>query len=151
MRTPIGKVGIAVILVLGLALASAVRAGEEEPKGAPDATVKLSGGTVSIGIGYTWGGGVLTFKGKEYKFKIDGLTTTALGASSIDASGDVYHLANAKDFAGSFVGVTTAAGMGGGVGFSNMKNGNGVFVQLHSTGTGVLFKAGPSGITVTME
>jgi len=147
----IEKVGVTAILALGLVLASAVRAGEEEPKGPPDATVKLSGGTVSLGVGYTWGGGVLTYKGKEYKFKIDGLTTTAVGASSIDASGNVYHLKDVKDFGGSFVGVTTAAAVGGGVGFSNMKNGNGVFVQLHSTGTGVLFKAGPSGITVTME
>lgn len=97
MRVSSGKAGGAVILVLGLVLAAGVRAGEDEPKGPPDATVKLSGGTLSLGVGDTWGGGVLSYQGKDYKFKIDGLTTTAIGASSIDASGSVYHLKSPKD------------------------------------------------------
>jgi hypothetical protein len=50
--------------------------------------------------------------------------------------GDVHHLKNVKDFAGSFAAITTAAAVGGRAGFTNMQNGNGVFVQLHATGTG---------------
>ncbi|HME69492.1 MAG TPA: hypothetical protein VKM54_06445, partial [Myxococcota bacterium] len=58
---------------------------------------------------------------------------------------------NVQDFAGKYAGVTTGAGMGGGIGFANMQNGSGVFIQLYGTGVGVLFQAGPSGITVAME
>jgi len=150
MGTPMQRAVVA-IAVLGIVLAFAATGRAEAPQGEPDATLKLSGGTVAVGVGYTWGGGVLTYKGKEYRFKINGLSTTAVGGSSIDATGKVYHLNNVQDFAGKYAGVTTGAGMGGGIGFANMQNGSGVFIQLYGTGVGVLFQAGPSGITVAME
>lgn len=151
MKDSMQKMGFAAIGVLSLALAFAITSGAEEARTEPDATLKFSGGTVAVGAGYTWGSGLLTYKGKEYKFKIDGLPTTALGAGSIDATGIVYHLKNVQDFAGKYAGVTTAAAMGGGVGFSNMQNGSGVFIQFRNTGVGVLLQAGPLGINVAME
>ncbi|HWZ87111.1 MAG TPA: hypothetical protein VN032_12965, partial [Thermoanaerobaculia bacterium] len=39
----------------------------------PDATVKLSEGSVAVGIGWSWGKGTLSFQGKTYSFKVDGL------------------------------------------------------------------------------
>lgn len=35
---------------------------QEKPVG----TINFSGGSVSVGVGYTWGSGVLTYKGKDY-------------------------------------------------------------------------------------
>jgi hypothetical protein len=32
----------------------------------PTGTIELSGGSVAIGIGYTWGKGILIFEGKRY-------------------------------------------------------------------------------------
>ena len=32
----------------------------------PDATIKLHTGSVAVGVGYSWGGGTLTYKGKTY-------------------------------------------------------------------------------------
>lgn len=151
MKRLIRKVGFAAIGALSLVLVFAITSAAEDAQGEPDATLKFSGGTVAVGAGYTWGTGLLTYKGKEYKFKIDGLPTTAIGAGSIDATGAVYHLKNVQDFAGNYAGITTAAAMGGGVGFSNMQNGSGVFIQFYNTGMGVLLQAGPFGINVAMQ
>ncbi len=151
MSSAVRRAAVVAITILGLVTASAVANPAEPPEGKPDATVKLTGGTAAIGIGYTWGSGVLTYQGKQYKFKINGLSTTAVGASSIDAVGDVYHLAKLEDFNGHYAGVTTAAAVGGGVSFTAIKNGSGVYIQLHGTSVGLLFKAGPSGINVELE
>ena len=32
----------------------------------PDATLRLSGGSFALGIGFRWGSGTLTYKGKDY-------------------------------------------------------------------------------------
>lgn len=54
----------------------------EEKK--PDATLKLSQGQVAVGIGWNWGGGVLTYKGKNYPFKVDGLSVDDIGVTKAD-------------------------------------------------------------------
>ena len=40
----------------------------------PDATLNLSGGSVAAGIGYSWGNGTLSYNGKTYPVKIEGLS-----------------------------------------------------------------------------
>jgi hypothetical protein len=150
MRMSSRKTRVAAVTVLGLAVMATAVSAEEEPKG-PDATVKLSGNSVALGLGYAWGSGVLTYKGKEYRFKIKGLTAGAVGATSIDVTGDVFHLKGIEDFAGTYAGFTTEATVGGGVDFSIMKNGSGVYIELHGTSMGLLFQAGPAGINLVMD
>jgi len=60
------------VVVVGLALAQ-----EKQP----DATLRLTTGSVALGIGYTWGNGVLTYQGKEHPFTIDGLSVVDVGIS----------------------------------------------------------------------
>ena len=52
-----------------LVLSSLAFAAEEKQ---PDATLKLSEGQVAVGIGWSWGKGVSTYKGKDYPFKVEG-------------------------------------------------------------------------------
>jgi hypothetical protein len=60
----------------------------------PSAYVWLSGGTVAIGIGYSWGHGTLYYSKnqKEYKFKLSGVSVADVGAAGINAEGEVYNL-----------------------------------------------------------
>src|SRR5262249_16725922 len=69
------------VVVWGFALSAA----SAEDK--PDATLKLSGGSVAAGIGYTWGGGTLTYKGKTYDVELSGLSIADVGATKIEARG----------------------------------------------------------------
>ncbi|MGH7894831.1 MAG: hypothetical protein ACREQL_09190, partial [Candidatus Binatia bacterium] len=43
-------------------------------KGKPDATLKFSSGSVGVGVGFSWGSGTLTYKGKKHQVKVDGFT-----------------------------------------------------------------------------
>jgi len=150
MSMSIRRAGIVAVMALNLALMATAVSAEEEPK-QPDATVKLSGNSVALGLGYAWGNGVLTYKGKEYRFKIKGLTTGAAGVTGIDVTGDVYHLKGIEDFAGTYAGFTAEATVGGGVNFAVIQNGSGVYIKLHGTSMGMLFQAGPSGINLVMD
>jgi hypothetical protein len=113
--------------------------------------VKLWGNSVALGLGYAWGNGVVSYKGKDYHFRIKGLSTGAVGATSTDVVGEVYHLKEIDDLAGNYAGFTAAATVGGGVDFSVIQNGSGVYIRLHGTSLGMLFQAGPSGLNLVME
>jgi len=56
------------ILALAMCFLISSPAFSQDPLTA-DATIKLSQGQVAVGIGYSWGKGVLTYKGKDYPFK----------------------------------------------------------------------------------
>ena len=134
-------------LVITQSLFSSVFAEEEKP----DATLKLSEGQVAAGIGWSWGKGVLTYKGKSHPFKVDGLSVGDVGITKADAVGKVYHLKNLSDFTGTYAAAAAEGTVGGGAGVSTMKNENGVVVQLKSTTQGVNFKLAAEGIKFTLE
>ena len=134
------------VLVITQSLFSSVFAAEEKP----DATLKLSEGQVAAGIGWSWGKGVLTYKGKSHPFKVDGLSVGDVGITKADGVGKVYHLKNLSDFNGTFVAAAAEGTIGGGAGVSAMKNENGVVVQLKSTTQGVNFKLAGEGVKFTL-
>jgi len=143
MRT-LGRIALAlavVALVAGTALA------QEKP----DATVVFSGGSVAAGIGYSWGSGTLTYKGKEYAFKITGLSVGSVGASSVTASGEVYNLKKLKDFNGNYTAATAQATVGGGAGATAMQNQKSVVLKIVSTTQGLDFKFAASGVKITLK
>jgi len=68
------KIGI-FVLALGV-----VTSGFAQAAG-PDATLRLSGGSFALGIGFNWGSGTLTYKGKNYPVKVNGLSVGKVGAT----------------------------------------------------------------------
>jgi hypothetical protein len=117
----------------------------------PAATVKLSGGSVALGIGYSWGSGTLTYKGKQYPFSVTGLSAGEIGAASADASGDVYGLTKLEDFNGSYTSTSAGAAAGGGGGAATMRNQNGVSIRLIATSRGVKLKAAVDGVKIQLK
>ena len=134
-------------LVTGFLFASATMAAGEEPSG----TVSISTKSVAVGIGFSWGEGILTYKGQEYKFKVKGLSVVDVGVSSVTATGHVYKLAKLSDFAGNYTAAEAGIAIGGGGGAQAMENQNGVVIKLSSTKKGVKFKLAPEGIEIKME
>jgi hypothetical protein len=117
----------------------------------PDATLKLSGGSVAAGVGYSWGSGTLTYKGKTYQIEVSGLSAGDVGASKIEATGEVYHLSKLADFDGNYTAATAGATVGGGASATAMKNQNGVTVNLVSTSQGLKFTLGASGVSMKIK
>jgi len=143
------KRSIIIVMVLALILVSSGLAFAQEKK--PDATIKLSQGQVAVGIGWNWGGGVLTYKGKEYPFKVDGLSVGDIGITKAEAVGKVYNLKKISDFNGTYTAAAAEGTVGGGVGASTMKNQNGVVIALTSTTQGLNFKLAAQGVKFTLE
>src|SRR5258708_9977373 len=75
----------------------------------PDGTIELSGGSVAVGIGYTWGSGKLVFQGKQYQLKVEGLSIADVGVSGYTATGSGYSLKKAEDVEGTYAAATAGA------------------------------------------
>ena len=135
----------AALLVGGLALAADAKK--------PSGTVTIDETQFAFILGGSVGGGTLTFQGKEYPFKVGGLTAGAnVGVSKMSAAGEVYDLADISKFPGTYTKLEASITLGGGVGGLRLKNENGVIMRLESRTQGLQLNVGSaSGIKVTME
>jgi len=117
----------------------------------PSGSASFSGETVAIGVGFTWGKGVLKFEGKDYPFKVDGLSAIGAGITKMSGTGRVYHLKTPADFAGTYA----VAGGGGalgshGEGSASLKNDKGVVIEFHTREKGVSVNLDISGVHIKM-
>jgi hypothetical protein len=111
----------------------------------------LKSKSVAAGVGFSWGEGKLHYKGHTYKLAVDGLTVGSVGASEVQANGDVYHLKRLEDFDGNYAAVVGEATVGGGAEGLVMKNQNGVEIRITSTTQGLKLTAGVSGVKLSVE
>lgn len=119
-------------------------------KKAPSATATFSAESVAVGVGYTWGHGVLTYKGQTYPFTVKGLSAVGAGAEEMAGTADIYNLKAKEDFAG----IYSEAGVGGSVGTAGhgtaiLKNHKGVEVRLHAKNKGLAIHLAVSGVAVS--
>ena len=142
MLTGVVAVGSLVSLLAGLALAQAKK---------PDATLTLTEGSVAVGIGYSWGKGTLSYQGKTYPVKVEGLSVGEVGIQTATATGNVSNLKKLEDFSGNYVAGAAGATVGGGAGVTAMKNQNGVVIELKSTTQGASLKLAAEGLKLTLQ
>lgn len=141
----------AMVVVLGMVATLAGMALAADKKKTPDATLTLSKGQVAVGIGWSWGEGVLAFKGKNYPFKVEGLSVGDVGITKAEAEGKVYNLKKLEDFNGTFASAAAEATVGVGAGASAMKNEKGVVIHLFPKTKGVNLKLAGEGVKFTLE
>jgi len=120
-------------------------------EGQPDAKLELSGGSVAVGIGYSWAGGTLTYKGKKYEVEVKGLSVGDVGVTKAEAAGSVYHLAKLSDFDGNYTAAAGGATVAGGAAASIMKNQNGVEIRLVTTNQGLKFTFAAEGVSMKIK
>jgi hypothetical protein len=117
----------------------------------PDATLRLSEGTVAAGVGWTWGHGELNFGGKTYKFKVDGLSVAEVGVTKAEATGTVYNLKSVDDFDGVYAAAGAEGTVGKGAGVSSLRNAKGVVINLKSETKGANIKVAAEGLKLKIE
>ena len=117
---------------------------------ATDGTVQLSQGSVAAGIGYTWGGGTLTYQGKSYPLKVKGLSVGQAGISKVEATGSVENLSRLEDFSGNYTATGVEGTVAGGVGATALRNQNGVVIYLTTSTRGLNFKFAVEGVEITL-
>ena len=144
------KVGI-LLLAFGVMTGFAEAAAKQET---PDATLQLSGGSFAVGIGFSWGKGTLTYKGKAYPLSVNGLSLGKVGITGASAYGEVHNLKKLQDFNGLYHaggagrrGVTLASGQKA----TAMTNQAGVTVLLSSTQRGVDVNLSGGGVDMKLK
>ena len=135
-------------LVIGFVMCGMAFAGDAKN---PDATLKLEEGQVAVGIGWNWGKGDLNMNGKEYPFKVKGLSVGDVGISEAKAEGKVFNLKNIADFDGTYAAATAEATMVEGAGATVMKNDKGVEIHLMPKTKGANLKLAAEGVHITLE
>ena len=138
------------VAVLAMASLVAASAGLASAQGGTSATLTVSGGTVAAGIGLHWGTGTLSYSGKTYPVKVEGLSVGEVGVIRATARGEVSNLEKLEDFSGNYVAVGVEATAAGGAGVTVMRNQNGVVVELTSTTQGTSLLFGAEGIRLTL-
>jgi hypothetical protein len=118
----------------------------------PDATIDFSGGSVAVGVGVSWGHGTLHYRGKDYRFRMNGLRIVDVGAQAIQGSGEVYHLPNLQAFSGTYGAADASAAFADdGAGASALRNGEGVEIKVRSAIQGLDLNASLVGIQIRLE
>ena len=142
---------VTMLLALGVMTGFTHAASKE---GKPDGVLRLSGGSFAAGIGFSWGGGTLTYKGRDYKVSVNGLSLGRVGITGASAYGEVYNLKELRDFNGHYHaggagrrGVTLASGQMG----TAMTNQAGVRVLLASTQRGVDVNLSGGGVDMKLK
>jgi hypothetical protein len=139
---------ISVLLLFVCLTAASIRA---ESSGRPSATLRLSSGSVAAGIGFSWGNGTLTYKGKSYAVSVKGLSIGKVGISRATATGKVYNLHKLQDFDGNYTAVAAGIAIAGGGGVATMQNQNGVRVELQATTRGLDLTIGGAGVDLHIK
>ena len=144
---------IAILLLVVAVMTGFTQAASHHHSG-PDATLRLSGGSFALGIGFRWGSGTLTYKGKDYPVKVNGLSIGKVGMTGVSAHGEIFNLKHLQDFNGHYNvgaegtrGVTIAKGKAGTI----MTNQAGVIVRLAATQTGLDVNATGGGVDMQIQ
>ena len=143
---------IAILLLVSGAMMGLTQAATHHP--GPDATLRLSGGSFAAGIGFSWGSGTLTYKGKDYPVKVKGLSVGKVGITSSSAYGEIFNLKHLQDFNGHYnIGAAGTRGvtLGGGKSGTLMTNQAGVIVRVSSTQKGVNVNATGGGVDMQIQ
>jgi len=139
------------LTVFGLSLASIVTAISMTAGQTDTGKVTLESKSVAVGIGVSWGDGVLEYQGKKYPFTVNGLSVLDLGISKVSSRGDVAKLKKVEDFSGNYVGAGAGVAVGGGAGAVALKNQNGVEMTLTATTQGVKLALATGGVDIKLK
>ncbi len=120
-------------------------------QGDTTATVSIESTSIAVGIGVSWGDGVLVYRGNRYPFTLDGLSVLDLGVSKVTATGNVSNLKSLADFNGNYVQAGAGAVVGGGAGAAVLRNQNGVEITLTATAQGVRFSIAATGMNIKLK
>lgn len=137
-------------LALASPLAPATAAPDPGARGAPDGTVAITAKAAAMGVGYTWGDGVLHYRGRDHHFAVQGVTVADVGFAEITGHGRVYGLHRLSDFTGTYAAATGEATLGRGLGGQYLRNDHGVVLRVDEVTKGARLSGSADGIRLTL-
>ena len=117
----------------------------------PPAPLSLQAKAVAVGVGFTWGDGILTFNGHRYPFEVKGITVADVGFSRLTGRGRVYNLKKVDDFSGTYAASTGEATLGRGLAGQILINAAGVQLRIDNVTRGARLSGSADGIQLTLK
>ena len=112
--------------------------------------VKLVKAGLMVGAG--GGSGVLTYRGRDYPFRVSGLSLGVTAGTSISRlEGWASGIRQVSDFAGSYSAVGAGGAFVGGVGGVHLANQKGVRIDLQGPKAGMEFAANLSEVRISLK
>jgi hypothetical protein len=103
-------------------------------------------------VGAGGGEGVLTFRGRRYPFTVSGMSIGfTLGASTNKLVGRAVNLNSPASFEGTYTAIGAGSAVAVGIGGVQLKNANGVILQLSGPKVGVEVSAAMGGVRVRLK
>ena len=136
----------AALIVAGFVLVSATL-----PSQADSGRVRIRITKAGFIVGFGGGDGVLHFKGRNYPFKVSGISGGTIGVAHMDLIGTASNLTRASDLAGSYTAGSASIAVVGGAKVARVQNQNGVVMELHGAQVGLELSLNIGGATITMR
>jgi hypothetical protein len=103
-------------------------------------------------VGAGGGSGVLTYRGRDYPFRVSGLSLGVTAGGSVSRlEGWASGIKQVSDFAGTYSSVGAGGALVGGAGGIRLENENGVVIALRGPKAGMEFAANVSKIAISMK
>ena len=102
-------------------------------------------------VGVGGGSGTLTFKGKQYRLSIGGVSAGTIGVASMNLVGRATNLRTAADIAGSYSVASAGLAVAGGAKVATLQNAKGVVLQLQGRQVGFEASLAVSGLTISLK
>jgi hypothetical protein len=118
---------------------------------AENGSVRLKITKVGFIVGVGGGSGTLTFKGKQYRLRIGGVSAGTIGVSGMDLVGTATNLKTAADIAGNYSAASAGLAVAGGAKVATLQNSNGVVMQLQGRQVGFEASVALSGLTISLR
>jgi hypothetical protein len=150
-RGVLASAALAVMLTL-MGCSTSVQLGPDAVAGlTPSGTVNMDQVQVAY-IGSAGGGsGTLYYQGAAYPFNVGGIGVGGIGASTIDAAGEVYKLNNLAQFPGTYGQARYGFAIGNMSGGDLwMQNESGVIMHLKAKRTGLMLSLGGDAVIIKL-
>lgn len=134
----------AVVAVAALMLSSTI-----SPSYADTGSVRIRVAKAGFIVGVGGGSGVLRFKGRNYRFRVDGISAGTIGVARAELIGTASNLQSAADLAGSYTAVSAGVAIAGGGKSARLRNSKGVILDLRGRQVGFEASFNLGGVNIT--
>jgi hypothetical protein len=134
-----------------LLLGAMMLAGVPLPSHAENGSIRMRITKVGFIVGVGGGSGVLTFKGRQYRLSIGGVSAGTIGAAGADLVGTAMNLRTAADIAGTYSAASAGLAVAGGAKVVTLQNSNGVVLQLSGRQVGFEASLSLSGLNISLR
>ena len=129
----------------------AVMLGASSRSQAETGSVRISVAKAGFIVGVGGGSGVLHFKGRSYRFRIEGISAGTIGVARADLVGTASNLQTPTDLAGSYTAVSAGVAVAGGGKTARLQNARGVVLELSGRQVGFELSFNLGGVTIRMQ